>query len=94
MRSVEDTHVIKKSTRRIKTKARKFEVRAALTNASLTKAKSALTLEIFSRKEKLGELQIGRGSLYWWGAHRQRAKRINWERFAERMDKLAYGRDD
>ena len=81
----------KKPKRRTKSLARKFEVRAALTNASLTKAKSALTLQIYSKKETLGELQIGRGSLYWWGAHRQKAKRINWESFAERMDRLAYG---
>jgi hypothetical protein len=77
--------------RRVKSVPRKFEVRAALTNAHLTKAKSALTLEIYSKKEKLGELQIGRGSLYWWGAHRQKAKRVNWESFAERMNQLAYG---
>ena len=81
----------KKPKRRMKSLARKFEVKAALTNASLTKAKSALTLEIYRKQEKLGELQIGRGSLYWWGAHRQKAQRINWESFAEKMNHLAYG---
>jgi hypothetical protein len=40
---------------------------------------------------KLGEIQIGRGSLFWSGARRQSAKRIHWGRFAEMMDRLAYG---
>jgi hypothetical protein len=80
-----------KSKRRAKTSARKFEVKAALANSTLTKAKSALTLELYSKKEKIGQLDIGRGSLYWTGAHRQISKRVNWERFAEMMDRLAYG---
>jgi hypothetical protein len=74
-----------------KAKERKHEVRAQLTNVELVRAKSALALEIFSRKEKLGELEIGRGSMYWTGANRQRSKRINWTRFAAMMDSLAYG---
>ena len=44
---------------------RKHEVRAELSNFQLAKAKSALTLRIFSRGQKVGELQVGRGSLYW-----------------------------
>jgi hypothetical protein len=50
-----------------------------------------LTLELYSKKEKIGQLDIGRGSLYWTVAHRQISKRVNWERFAEMMDRLAYG---
>jgi hypothetical protein len=80
-----------KSKRRAKASARKFEVRAALANSTLAKAKSALTLELYSKKEKIGQLDIGRGSLYWTGARRQISKRVNWERFAEMMDSLAYG---
>lgn len=71
--------------------ARRHEVRAELTNVELVKAKSALKLEIFASREKLGELEIGRGSIYWRGANRQTRKRINWSRFAEMMDGLAYG---
>ena len=71
--------------------ARKFEVKAALANSTLAKAKSALTLQIYSKKEQIGEIEIGRGSLYWRGGRRQIAKRVNWERFAEMMDRLAYG---
>jgi len=39
----------------------------------------------------LGALEIGRGSMYWTGANRQRSKRLNWSSFAAMMDKLAYG---
>lgn len=68
-----------------------YEVKAEISNASLAKAKSALTLQIYRKDLKLGELQIGRGSLFWAGARRQSAKRIHWGRFAEMMDRLAYG---
>jgi hypothetical protein len=74
-----------------KASARRYQVRAELTNFELAKAKSALRLQIYSRGEKVGELQMGRGSLYWWGVHRQKEKRIRWGNFAEMMDRLAYG---
>jgi hypothetical protein len=70
---------------------RKHEVRAALSNFTLAKAKSALTLQVYAKGEKVGELQIGRGSLYWWGRNRQIHKRISWGRFTKMMDELAYG---
>lgn len=75
-----------------KANTRKHEVRAHMSNVELVKAKSSLNLEIFARGKKLGEIEVGRGSIYWWGANRQRSKRINWTRFAEMMDELAYGR--
>lgn len=76
-----------------RSKVRKHEVRAELTNVELVKAKSALRLELFANREKLGELEIGRGSMYWRGANRSIAKRIGWSRFAKMMDRLAYGED-
>jgi hypothetical protein len=82
----------KKRTRRRKTTVeRKHEVKVKIENFTLAKAKSALTLQIYSREEKLGELQVGRGSLYWWGANRQKEKRVPWDLFAAMMNKLAYG---
>jgi hypothetical protein len=81
----------KKLNRRVKSLARTYEVKAEIANATLAKAKSALTLQIYRRHIKLGEIQIGRGSLFWAGARRQSAKRIHWGRFAEMMDRLAYG---
>ena len=74
------------------TNTQHFDVRAALDNFALAKAKSALTLRIYSNGEKVGELQVGRGSLYWWGARRQKEKRIRWGQFADMMDELAYGK--
>ena len=71
---------------------RRHEVRAELSNVELVKAKSSLRLEIFASKEKLGELEVGRGAIYWFGANRQKSKRIDWTRFAEMMDELAYGK--
>jgi hypothetical protein len=83
----------KKPKRRVKTLTHTYEVKAEISNTTLAKAKSALTLQIYRRDEKLGEIQIGRGSLFWAGARRQSAKRIDWGRFAEMMDRLAYGKN-
>jgi hypothetical protein len=69
---------------------KKFEVRAKLSNFHLAKARSALCLEIYARGIKAGELQVGRGSLYWSGHNRKSAKRVAWGRFADMMDHLAY----
>jgi hypothetical protein len=82
----------KRARRRPASLERRYEVKAEIENFSLVKAKSALKLEIYCRAEKLGELQVGRGSLYWWGAHRQKEKRVSWGRFAQMMDELAYGK--
>jgi hypothetical protein len=70
---------------------RKHAVRAALKVHELTKAGTSLHLEIYARSEKVGDLEIGRGSLYWRGGKRQLRKRVSWTRFAELMDGLAYG---
>jgi hypothetical protein len=73
---------------------RKHEVRAQLNNFELAKAKSALTLRIYEAGEKVGELQVGRGSLYWWGRRRHKHKRLNWVKFTRMMNLLAYGEED
>lgn len=70
---------------------RKHEVKADLSNFELAKAKSSLNLNIYADGEKIGELEIGRGSLYWYGRKKQKSKRINWSKFAQMMDDLAYG---
>ena len=78
--------------RKAKRKAKKVhDVRANLSVPQLAKAGSSLRLEIFATEEKIGELEIGRGSLYWYGRKRQRGKRVSWSRFGEMMDQLAYG---
>ncbi|MCC6797321.1 MAG: hypothetical protein IT366_19545 [Candidatus Hydrogenedentes bacterium] len=69
---------------------RKHSVKANLQVVELTKAGTSLDLEIYADREKLGTIIMGRGSLYWIGASKQRSKRISWSRFAEMMDTLAY----
>lgn len=66
-------------------------VRASIENVELTKAGTSTRLEIYANEQKIGELVIGRGSLSWYGRGRKKKKRIDWSRFAEMMDKLAYG---
>jgi len=81
----------KKRARR-KPSPRKHEVKADLSNFELARARSSLNLNIYARGDKIGELEVGRGSLYWHGRKKQRSKRIDWTKFAEMMDELAYGR--
>jgi hypothetical protein len=66
-------------------------VKAALNVHGLSKAGSSLKLEIYARQEKIGEIKLGRGSLFWRGGKRVLWERVSWTRFAEMMDGLAYG---
>jgi len=70
----------------------KHEVKADLRNFHLTIAGSALRMQIYADREKIGELQVGRGSLYRFGRSKETRKRIDWSRFADMMDQLAYGK--
>lgn len=81
---------MRRSKRRVES-TRAHVVRARLSVHELSKAGTSLHLEIIARGEKIGELEIGRGSLYWRGGKRQIRKRLRWPRFAELMDDLAYG---
>ena len=67
-------------------------VKAQLANFELVKAGSSLRLQIFSNDEKIGQLEVGRGSLYWNGRNRKSRERVDWSRFADMMDQLAYGK--
>ncbi len=69
---------------------RKHEVQAEIKNVELVRAKSSLRLTIRAEGMKIGELQVGQGSLYWWGKSRRKSKRLDWSRFAEKMNELAY----
>ncbi len=71
------------------TSRRVHAVSAQLSVTHLTRAGTALTLEIRGGDGKLGQLEIGRGALYWTGRNQREAKRISWTRFAEMMDELA-----
>lgn len=73
-----------------KSNSTRFTAEATIENVALTRAKSSITLEVFDRGEKLGELQIGRGSMFWWGAKRQKGKRLWWGQVATAFNKIAY----
>lgn len=75
-----------------KRKRKRHAVKAQLQVMELARAGSSLNLEIFEAKSKIGTLVIGRGSLYWYGRNRRLRKRIDWTRFAEMMDELAYSK--
>jgi len=72
---------------------KKHSVRADLHVKELTKTGSSLNLEIYANEEKIGTLILGSGSLFWFGRKRHKRKRIDWTRFADMMDELAYGRN-
>ena len=69
---------------------RKHSVRALVNIHELTKAGTSLTLEISAGGEKIGQIDIGRGGLFWWGGRRQKRKRLSWTAFDEMMDDLTY----
>jgi hypothetical protein len=71
--------------------ARKHSVKVHLQVFEISKAGTSLHLEIFSENQKIGDLDIGRGSINWRGGARKITKRIRWSDFAEMMDGLAYG---
>lgn len=72
-------------------RAKIHKVKADLQILELTKAGSSLSLNIFANDKKLGTLEIGQGSLFWYPKNKRNGKRIDWTSFAEMMDKLAYG---
>jgi hypothetical protein len=79
---------------RVPTKKRsrkKHQAKASLHVHELSRAGSSLTLQLYADQLKIGELEIGRGAMYWYGRHRHKRKRIDWTRFADMMDELAYG---
>ncbi len=78
--------------RRPKPSPRKHQVHARLNIPQLAKAGYSLDLEIYAEGEKIGTLIIGRGSLFWRGGKRKGQKQIDWTRFAQIMDELAYAR--
>jgi len=80
-----------KGNRMKKKSIRKHEVWADFNNIELVRAKSSLRLTIWVRGEKLGELEVGQGSFFWWGYNRRKSKQLNWSTFADKMNELAYG---
>jgi hypothetical protein len=49
-----------------------------------------MRLEIFADEEKIGEIELGRGSITWYGGKRRTGKKMSWSRFADLMNEEAY----
>jgi hypothetical protein len=71
---------------------RKHAVYANLNVPELTKAGSSLELYVYAEGKKVGELELGRGGVYWRGGKRHNWKRFSWSRFADVMNYEAYPR--
>lgn len=65
---------------------KRHSVWANMQIAELSKLNSALSLEIYSGKDKIGTMEIGRGSFAWYGRKKQIRKRFSWTQFAKLMD--------
>ncbi|HMH42892.1 MAG TPA: hypothetical protein VK557_05380 [Pyrinomonadaceae bacterium] len=66
---------------------KKHSVKASFRVMELAKAGSSIELEIFASNEKIGTLESGRGSLFWYGRSRQKGK----EQRAKRQDTAVRG---
>ncbi len=80
-----------KKTKPAKRVRRAHRVTGSIDNLDLTKASTALTLKLEHKREKIGELTIGRGSVTWHGRNRKKGKAWSWSVFADFLDRHAYG---
>jgi hypothetical protein len=72
---------------------RVFQVTCDMSVEGVTRAGSSINLTIKQEGKKLGEIQLGRGSLTWigkWKGH-DKSRRFPWDKFAETMNRIAGG---
>jgi hypothetical protein len=69
---------------------RRHHVSATIGVQELSKAGTSIKLFVHRDELKLGELDIGRGAIYWRGGNKKKWERVNWSRFAEMMNRLTY----
>jgi hypothetical protein len=65
---------------------RKHTVKASVSNIDLTKAGTSILLDVFFDKEKIGRVELGKGSIRWYGKNKQKPTPIPWSKFAAWMD--------
>ena len=66
---------------------KKHDVKVQVQVMELSKAGTALTLEVYAEGEKLGEIEIGQGSFGWRKGRGKRGfQRIDWTTFARHMN--------
>jgi hypothetical protein len=73
---------------RKKRSLRKHTVKAAVQNIDLTKAGTSISLSVYAAGEKIGTVELGRGSLRWYGKNKQKPTPISWSRLADWMETL------
>jgi len=71
-----------------KKSTRKHTVKASVSNIDLTRAGSSILLDVFAEKEKIGTVELGRGSIRWYGKNKQKPTPISWSRFSAWMDTI------
>jgi len=71
---------------RRKKATRRHKVEAAVHNIDLTKTGTSISLEVTASGERLGRVEIGRGSLRWYGKYKHIPKLIPWSRLADWME--------
>jgi hypothetical protein len=62
------------------------QVKAAVKNLDLTKAGTSIELNVYAAEEKIGTVEIGRGSLRWYGKSKKNPKIIPWSKLADWME--------
>lgn len=65
---------------------RKHNAKARVQVMDLSKAGTAIDIELFADQEKIGTLVIGRGSLTWYGRKWKHGRKFSWSRFAAFME--------
>lgn len=66
---------------------RRHRVHITLKNSfELGKAGSALTVEVKDGRRRLGVIEIGHGSIIWWGRKKRLGKRLPWRNLAELLE--------
>jgi hypothetical protein len=54
----------------------------------LTKAGTSISLSVYAAGEKIGTVELGRGSLRWYGKSKQKPTPISWSKLADWMENL------
>lgn len=65
---------------------KKHTVKGSITTLDLSRAGSAIDLEISCEGELLGTMQIGHGSLGWRPSRKKSFKRIDWSTLSEYLN--------
>lgn len=70
---------------------RKHSVRCTVQVPELTKSGTSVWFDVHADGEKIGRIELGRGSIMWYGGKRQKGTRISWSKFAQLMNEHCYG---